>query len=100
MLRNRWYIFVRNQWYTFARNRWYTFTGILTFDASNRLFLVLVDCDNFFESWKLKRAKPLLVDNIHRHLDNATNKGYNLSFAWEGATYNTTSDVVFVTHQR
>ncbi len=74
--------------------------GVRRFDASNRLFLVLVDCDNFFESWKLKRAKPLLVDNIHRHLDNATNKGYNLSFAWEGATYNTTSDVVFVTHQR
>ena len=74
--------------------------GVRRFDASNRLFLVLVDCDNFFESWKLKRAKPLLVDKIHRHLSAPTNTGYNLAFQWEGSSYETTSDVVFVTHQR
>jgi hypothetical protein len=74
--------------------------GVRRFDASNRLFLVLVDCDNFFESWKLKRAKPLLVDKIHGHLNRAQQAGYDLTFQWEGTTYSVTSDVIFVTHQR
>ena len=42
--------------------------GIRRFDASNRLFLILVDRDNFFDSWKLKRAKELLQDRIHSYL--------------------------------
>ncbi len=74
--------------------------GVRRFDASNRLFLVLVDCDNFFDSWKLKRAKPLLVDKIHGHLNAAQHAGFSLDFQWEGATYKVTSDVVFVTHRR
>jgi hypothetical protein len=74
--------------------------GVRRFDASNRLFLVLVDCDNFFESWKLKRAKPLLLDKIHGHLNRARQAGYDLTFQWEGTTYTATSDVIFVTHQR
>ncbi|MCR4315797.1 MAG: hypothetical protein NUW37_05530 [Planctomycetes bacterium] len=78
----------------------YEMQGVRRFDASNRLFLVLVDCDNFFESWKLKRAKPLLVDKIHGHLGAAQRGGHDLAFQWEGTTYQVTSDVVFVTHQR
>lgn len=74
--------------------------GVRRFDASNRLFLVLVDCDNFFESWKLKRARPLLVDKIHGHLNAADHAGRDLTFQWEGTTYQATSDVVFVTHNR
>jgi hypothetical protein len=74
--------------------------GVRRFDASNRLFLVLVDCDNFFESWKLKRARPLLVDKIHGHLNAAHQGGRDLEFQWEGTTYHATSDVVFVIHNR
>jgi hypothetical protein len=81
--------------------RWlYENQGVRRFDASNRLFLVLVDCDNFFESWKLKRAKPLLVDKVHGHLTRSRQAGYDLDFRWEGETYSVTSDVIFVTHQR
>jgi hypothetical protein len=74
--------------------------GVRRFDASNRLFLLLVDCDNFFESWKLKRAKQLLVDKIHGHLNTARYAGHDLTFQWEGSTYSATSDAIFVTHQR
>ena len=42
--------------------------GVRRFDASNRLFLVLVDSNYFFDSWKLKRAKPLLESGIHAYL--------------------------------
>jgi hypothetical protein len=70
--------------------------GVRRFDASNRLFLVLVDSDNFFESWKLKRAKPLLVDAIHGHLNRSHQAGYDLTFQWEGKKYTVTSDIIFV----
>jgi len=82
--------------------RWlYENQGVRRFDASNRLFLVLVDCNNFFESWKLKRAKSLLVDKIHGHLDRiADSAGQQISFSWEGVEYTTISDIIFVTHER
>ncbi len=50
--------------------RWlYENQGVRRFDASNRLFLILINCDNFFESWKLKRAKLLLIEKINSHLN-------------------------------
>ncbi len=73
--------------------------GVRRFDASNRLFLILIDQRNFFESWKLKRAKSLLVEKIHSHLDTMINTtGYNVDFSWENDTYTVTSDIIFVSH--
>src|ERR1035441_4534616 len=42
--------------------------GDRRFDASNRLSLVLVDQRNYFDSWKLKRAKPLMEAKISGYL--------------------------------
>ena len=80
--------------------RWlYENQGVRRFDASNRLFLVLVDETNFFHSWKLKRAKPLLDKQVHEYLDSAADSvGKNIDFQWEGTTYNVISDVVFIVH--
>lgn len=82
--------------------RWlYENQGTRRFDASNRLFLVLVDSDNFFDSWKLKRAKPLLVESIHSHLDRAPDTPcFGVSFEWDGSEYVATSDIIFVIHSR
>lgn len=75
--------------------------GVRRFDASNRLFLVLVDRDNFFDSWKLKRAKPLLANKIYSHLEEVSDTpGFEISFEWEGAHYDVTSDIIFVVHSR
>ena len=78
--------------------RWlYENQGVRRFDASNRLFLVLVDQTNFFDSWKLKRAKPLLVDSIVSYLDSQTSRpGIDLDFDWEGSQYSVRADVLFV----
>lgn len=71
--------------------------GVRRFDASNRLFLVLVDPTNFFESWKLKRAKPLLDQGINFYLDvNGSNPGRDVEFEWDGAKYTALSDVIFI----
>ena len=79
--------------------RWlYENQGTARFDASNRLFLVLIDPSNFFESWKLKRAKALLESNITRHLDGVLSRpGKDITFNWQGSTYSALSDVIVVT---
>ena len=81
--------------------RWlYENQGVRRFDASNRLFLVLVNTQNYFASWKLKRAKDLLERDIGRYLD-AVQEGHvgrRVSFEWEGQQHSAVSDVVFVQH--
>jgi hypothetical protein len=74
--------------------------GIRRFDASNRLFLVLIDKRNYFESWKLKRAKPLLEAQIRAHLDHIGHvPGQEVEFTWEdGNIYTVRADLVMVIH--
>lgn len=78
--------------------RWlYENQGVRRFDASNRLFLVLVDKGCFFESWKLKRAKPLVSEKVNEYLNNIGGEiGFQLTFDWEGEAYIAESDVIFV----
>ena len=72
--------------------------GVRRFDASNRLFLILVDCSNFFLSWKLKHAKPLLDSEISSYLDNVPSfPGRTLDFNWEGTNYTVVSDAIIIT---
>jgi len=71
--------------------------GVRRFDASNRLFLVLTDKSNFFESWKLKRAKPLICKKVKKYLDEADNRTWlELNFDWKGDTYTTESEAIFI----
>lgn len=75
--------------------------GERRFDASNRLFLVLVNEDNFFQSWQLKRNRALLVKDIGTYLNTVpTNAGKVIDFSWEGKTYTTTADVIVVRHSQ
>ncbi len=80
--------------------RWlYENQGERRFDASNRLFLVLVDQRNYFDSWKLKRAKSLMEEKIRAYLDGCgNNPGRRIEFDWEGERYSTVSDVLVVRH--
>ena len=48
--------------------------GELRFDAANRLFIILIDKNNFEESWKLKRNLDLLKPVIKKYLDNFNKK--------------------------
>lgn len=82
--------------------RWlYEHQGVRRFDAANRLFLVLVDRRDYFNSWKLKRAIPLLTDRIGNHLDRYdgdNNPGSDVEFLWQdGNRYLVTSDLIIIT---
>lgn len=73
--------------------------GVRRFDASNRFFLVLVNANDFDESWKLKRNKDLLVNSIHSRLDGMspdTMENLRLEFQWENENYETYADILFV----
>ncbi len=80
--------------------RWlYENQGVRRFDASNRLFLVLIDQTSFFDSWKLKRAKPLLDVGITRYLDGVSRTpGRRLTFTWEGSRYEVVADAALLIH--
>ncbi len=73
--------------------------GIRRFDAANRFFLILVDLKNIEESWKLKRNKKLLLENINKYLDANKNIDFNklkISFEWEDRIYNTFATALFI----
>jgi hypothetical protein len=80
--------------------RWlYEEQGIRRFDASNRLFLVLVERRNYFESWKLKRAKPLLEARVGEFLDSVESSvGREIEFEWDGDMYTVKADLIVVTN--
>lgn len=75
--------------------------GEMRFGSENRLFLVLVDTEDFTSSWKLKRNLDLLKPAIENYLRSFPNKKVNdlkISFNYKGKTqvYTALTDVIFV----
>ena len=75
--------------------------GEMRFGSENRLFLVLVDTDDFANSWKLKRNLELLKPTIMNYLDNFKNKKIDdlkVSFGYKGKpqTFTALTDIIFV----
>ncbi len=75
--------------------------GEMRFGSENRLFLVLVDTDDFGNSWKLKRNLDLLKPTIMKYLDNFKNKKINdlkVSFEFKGKPqiFTALTDIIFV----
>ncbi len=75
--------------------------GEMRFDASNRLFLVLVDSADFDNSWKLKRNMDALSPTIREYLDNFKSKDMDdlrISFRYKAKAqeFKVLSDVIFV----
>ena len=72
--------------------------GSRRFDSANRLFLVLVNTSNYFDSWKLKRSRDFLVQAIHQALDQFQEGEVDkLRFSWRGESYVTNSRAIIVT---
>lgn len=74
--------------------------GEMRFDASNRLFLILVDSADYDGSWKLRRNLDLLKPTINQYLDRFADKdieGLRVDFMYAGKEYNCLADCVFVT---
>jgi len=79
----------------------YEHQGEMRFGSENRLFLVLVDTDDFNNSWKLKRNIDLLKPTIVSYLDNFKNKkigDLQVDFEFKGKPhgFSALADVIFV----
>jgi hypothetical protein len=75
--------------------------GEMRFGSENRLFLVLVDTDDFSGSWKLKRNMDMLKPVIEKYLDNFAKKkvaDLKIAFKYKGKpqTFTALTDVIFV----
>ena len=76
--------------------------GEMRFGSENRLFLILVDINDFDNSWKLKRNFELLEPSIKQYLDKFHIKNTDdlkLSFNFKGKpnTFNVLADILFIT---
>lgn len=77
--------------------RWlYENQGTTRFDASNRLFLILINKSDYFNSWKLKRAKTLLQMGINEFLLREVGNLQNVSFLWGTSTYNVKTGAIIL----
>jgi len=75
--------------------------GEMRFGSENRLFLVLVDTDDFNNSWKLKRNIDLLKPTIISYLDSFKNRKIDdlkIDFEFKGKPheFSALADVIFV----
>lgn len=75
--------------------------GEMRFGSENRIFLVLVDADDFNNSWKLKRSFELLKPAISGYLDNFQYKNIEnlkVTFNYKNKPHPFTAlaDVIFV----
>lgn len=75
--------------------------GEMRFGSENRLFLVLVDTNDFNSSWKLKRDLTLLKPTILSYLDQFKNKkveDLKIEFEYKGKAqvYAALTDVIFL----
>lgn len=72
--------------------------GTQRFDASNRLFLIVVDSNFIEQSWKIKRDHTLLKKEIDKYLYNRSFNKDELLLEWsfDGKKYQSYSDVLFV----
>ncbi len=75
--------------------------GEMRFGSENRLFLVLVDTEDFNGSWKLKRNFDLLRPTILNYLDNFETKkaeDLRINFVYKGKPqpFTALTDVIFV----
>lgn len=73
--------------------------GEMRFDAANRFYLVLVDSDNIYESWKLKRNVNLLKQEIDNKLNQFDKNNLNkVTFYWakDGKEYTAIAELLFI----
>lgn len=73
--------------------------GEMRFDAANRFYVVLIDRDNPFESWKLKRNVSLLKTGINDKIAAFDREKLNkIKFHWfkDGKFYECFSELLFI----
>jgi len=83
-------------------SKWlYENQGEMRFGSENRIFLVLIDTEDFTQSWKLKRNLDLLTPGINNFLDNFSKKKLtdleiNFQYKDKPQNFKSFADIIFV----
>lgn len=81
-------------------SRWlYENQGDMRFGAENRIYLILIDNQNWENSWSLKRNIRLLRPSITSYLDGFSEKeliDMQLDFTYNSRSYTTHADILFI----
>ncbi|AVH74209.1 hypothetical protein [Nostoc sp. 'Lobaria pulmonaria (5183) cyanobiont'] len=75
--------------------------GEMRFGSENRLFIVLIDTNDFSSSWKLKRNLDLLTPTINTFLEAFSSKEISdlkmdFNYSGKSQTFSALTDVIFV----
>lgn len=75
----------------------YSNQGEMRFGAENRLFLILVDTNNYEQSWKMKRAFGIIEPIVTSYLNGfKSNKLTCINFSYKEHSYKALADALFV----
>ena len=75
----------------------YAEQGVRRFDKTYRFYLVLVDMDNFEDSWKMKQNRDLIPQKIAEFLSNDPQEEImDIQFKWENETFDTKCVLLFI----
>lgn len=73
--------------------------GERRFDAANRFYVVLIDKENPYDSWKLKRNVALIKTEVDKKLNSFNSNNLNkIRFYWDedGKNYECYSEILFI----
>ena len=74
----------------------------MRFGSENRIFIVLIDFDDFSNAWELKRNFKLIKPKIIDYLNNFKREYFinnKIQFNYKQKKYKTLSDIIFITKE-
>lgn len=75
----------------------YANQGEMRFGAENRLFVILADTADLSQSWKMKRAFPLIEPKVNDYLNHFNEKSLKeINFTFKKNSYKALADVIFI----
>lgn len=73
--------------------------GYSRFDSSNRIYLVLYDITNYYDSWKLKSNLEFISENIESFIDSfSLDDSDTIEFKYRNKHYKTVAKMIFLTY--
>lgn len=76
--------------------------GDMRFGCENRIFIIVIDVNDIYNSWKLKRNIELLEKPIKKYINNFNTNNLDklrIDFIYKNKKYTTYSDIIFIINQ-
>lgn len=76
--------------------------GDMRFGCENRIFIILIDINDIYNSWKLKRNIEILENPIKKYINNFDPSNLNklkINFIYKNKKYTAYSDIIFIINE-